>query len=93
MSTVRFFDALAQLQALCFSVEAIRYDQRTEFGSWSISVAAPLPRRRLIWDGKEGCFVIETFRQGEHWTPSWTGERSGALETALDALKADSQPS
>jgi hypothetical protein len=45
LSTTRFFDALGQVQTLGFSVEAIRYDQQKEFGSWSIDMAAPLPRR------------------------------------------------
>jgi hypothetical protein len=72
-------------------VEAVY--SRESFGSWYVKVSST-PRRRVIWDGKDGWLIVqeeteERFGYDFVWRDFWIGRApiDQTCEAALEALR------
>jgi hypothetical protein len=78
-----FDKALSLVRAANFAVIASEYSVNS-FGSWYVTVDTQ-PKRRLVWDGKEGWYVVEEQQPNEssitkEWKDLWM-ERSPRAES------------
>jgi hypothetical protein len=63
------------------------------FGSWSVTVSSA-PPRRVVWDGKDGCLVVQVeteqlFQGRPVWRDLWVAKEPAeqTCQAALEALR------
>jgi hypothetical protein len=91
MNVTEFQRAVALLRERGESIRSQEYRER-EFGSWYVVVSVK-PARRLVWDGKDGWYVVEEetserFNGLPVWRDLWIDRhpKIQSLEKAVDAL-------
>jgi hypothetical protein len=74
-----------------FAVGESWYDGRA-FGSWCIELTKDgFPKQRVVWDGKDGCLIVEAFASSGNWMDRWVG-RKKSEQSAEAALAELNQP-